>query len=492
MRIHRLIKLIADLQLMFALAGFSAGVAVAQDKSTDISKVERLNRAPVSKEILRVQLPKPTVVKLKNGLTLVLLEDHKLPTVTFSMSIKPGQLADPPDLPGLASFTAGMLREGTEKRTSAQISTEVDTLGATLTAGSGFGSSSTNVGASGLINDAAAVLDLMSDIVLHPSFPASELSQFKQRQQSALEQSFSNPAFLAQRAFRRALYVDEPFSVTSTTKDAIEKVTPDDLKRFHDQHYKPGNALFGVTGDFKTDDMRALIEKYFGDWSGAAEAPLALPKPAPAQPAKITLVDRPASVQTYIFGGDRGIRRTDPDYYALDVMNQIVGGGPQARLFLDLREEHGYTYGVYSNTFSETYPGHWDVATPVRTAVTDGSMTQLVYEMKRINTEPVPQAELEDARRTIVAGFALSLEQPNQVLGYWVTAQYYGLPADYWDKFPDRIAAIDAPSVQAAAKKYVDLDHMQWVAVGDRKQIQDVLAKYGPVTVVDAEGKPEN
>ncbi len=492
MRTHGIVKSIAALGLTAVVVCFSAGIALAQDKSTDISKVERLNRAPVNKEILRVQLPKPTIVKLKNGLTLVLLEDHKLPTVDFSMSIRPGQLADPADLPGLASFTAGMLREGTARRTSAQIAEEVDMLGASLNAGSGFGSSSTSVSASGLINNAAAILDLMSDIVLHPSFPTSELAQYKQRQQSGLEQSFSNPAFLAQRTFRRILYVDEPFSVSSTTKEAIEKVTQDDLKRFHDAHYKPGNALFGVTGDFKADEMRALIEKYFGDWTGAADAPPALPKPAAPQPAKIILVDRPGSVQTYILGGDRGIRRTDPDYYALDVMNQILGGGPHARMFLDLREEHGYTYGVYSSTFSETYPGHWLVATPVRTAVTDGSMTQLVYEMKKINTEPVPQPELEDARRTIVAGFALSLEQPNQVLSYWLSAQYYSLPADYWDKFPDRIAAIDAASVQTAAKKYVDLDHMQWVAVGDRKQIQTVLAKYGTVTVVDAEGKPES
>jgi zinc protease len=201
MRIPYSIKL----PVLIALICGCAGISFAQDKSTDVSKVERLNRAPVNKEILRVQLPKPTVAKLKNGLTLVLLEDHKLPTVTFSMSIKPGQLADPADLPGLASFTAGMLREGTEKRTSAQISTEVDTLGASLNAGSGFGSSSTNVNASGLINDTDAVLDLMSDIVLRPSFPASELAQFKQRQQSGLEQSFSNPGFLAQRSFRRAL-----------------------------------------------------------------------------------------------------------------------------------------------------------------------------------------------------------------------------------------------------------------------------------------------
>ena len=467
-------------------------MAHAQDKSTDVSKVERLNRAPVNKEILRVQLPRPTTVKLKNGLTVLLLEDHKLPTISFSMSIRPGQLGDPKDLPGLASFTAGMLREGTAKRTSAQIALETDTLGATLNAGSGFGSGLTNVGASGLANDADKILDLMSDVMLHPAFPDAELAQYKQRQEAGLEQSLSNPGFLAQKMFRRVLYVDAPYSVTSTTKEAIAKMTRDDLKRFHDQHFVPGNSTLGVSGDFRTDDMRALIEKYFGAWTGTAEAPLPAAKVAPPQPSKITLVDRPGSVQTYILGGDRGIRRTDADYYSLEVMNQVLGGGAQARLFLDLREEHGYTYGVYSNFLAETYPGHWDAATPVRTEVTGGAMTQLVYEFKKLQTEPVPQAELDDAHRTIVAGFALSLEQPQQVLGYWMTSQYYGLPADYWDKYPDRISAIDAAAVQAAAKRYVDLDHMQWVAVGDRKQIQEVLAKYGPVSVVDAEGKPEN
>jgi zinc protease len=119
-------------------------------------------------------------------------------------------------------------------------------------------------------------------------------------------------------------------------------------------------------------------------------------------------------------------------------------------------------------------------------------MTQFVYEFKRINNEPVPQAELDDARRALVAGFALSLEQPSQMLEDWLTTQYFGLPADYWDNYPDHIVAVDAAAVQAAAKKYVDLDRMQWICVGDRKQIQDVLAKYGSVTVVDAEGKPEN
>jgi zinc protease len=474
-----------------ALLPFAVPTTHAQDKSASVSKVERLNRAPVSKEILRVKLPVPATVKLPNGLTLLLLEDHKLPTIAFTMWIRPGQLADPNDLPGLASFTADMLREGTERRTSSQIAAEVDSLGASLSADSRFGASYTSVNGSGLIDNASQILDLMSDIVLHPAFPEAELAKYKQRQAAAIEDRLSNPTFLGQQMFRRVLYGDAPLAVSSPTKESIEKATRDDLKKFHDQHYRPGNTILGVTGDFKSSEMRATIEKYFGAWTGKAEAPLAFPAVVAQRPAKITLVDRPASVQTYIIGGGQSIRRTDPIYPTLAVMNQVVGGGAQARLFLDLREEHGYTYGAYSRFDAETYPGLWFAFSPVRTPVTDGSMTQFVYEFKRIDNEPVPQAELDDARRAIVANFALSLEQPAQLLGNWLTSAHFGLPSDYWEKYPDRVASVDAASVQSAAKKFVDLDHMQWVAVGDRKAIQETLAKYGPVTVVDVTGKEE-
>lgn len=474
-----------------ALLVFAAPATRAQDKSSSVSKVERLNRAPVNKEILRVKLPVPTTVKLPNGLTLLLLEDHKLPTIAFTMWIRPGQLADPNDLPGLASFTADMLREGTERRTSSQIAAEVDSLGASLSADSRFGASYTSVNGSGLIDSAPQILDLMSDIVLHPAFPEAELAKYKQRQAAAMEDRLSNPTFLGQQMFRRVLYGDAPLSVASPTKESVEKATRDDLKKCHDQHYRPGNAILGVTGDFKPAEMRAMIEKYFGAWTGKAEAPLAFPTVVTLQPSKITLVDRPASVQAYIIGGGQSIRRSDPIYPTLAVMNQVLGGGAQARLFLDLREEHGYTYGAYSRFDAEIYPGQWLAFSPVRTPVTDGSMTQFVYEFKRINNELVPQTELDDARRAIVAGFALSLEQPAQQLNNWLTSAHFGLPSDYWEKYPDRVAAVDAASVQAAAKKFVDLDHMQWVAVGDRKQIQETLAKYGPVTVVDVTGKEE-
>ena len=469
-----------------------AAFAQGRDKSAPASSMQKLGRAPVNKEILRVQLPRPTVVKLKNGLTIVLEEDHKLPTIAFTMWIRPGQLADPSELPGLAAFTAGMLREGTEKRTSEQIASDVDSLGATLEASSRFGVSYTSVNAAGLITDTAKILDLMSDVVLHPSFPAGELAKYKQSEGASLEQRLSNPQFLSQQGFKRVIYGDTPMALASTTKESIEKISVEDLKRFHEKHYVPGNAILGVTGDFTASEMRATIEKYFGAWMGAAEAPEKFAAAVTPQSTKITLVDRPASVQTYIIVGHRAIRRTDPEYYGLDVMNQVLGGGPQARLFLDLREEHSLTYGAYSRFNAEIYPGDWLAFAPVRTPVTGDAMERFLYEFKKINNEPVPQGEMDDAHRAIIASFAISLEQPREILNDWLTVQYYGLPVDYWDKYPDHIAGIDAAGVQASAKKFVDLDHLQWICVGDRKEIEGVLKKYGTVSVVDVTGKAEN
>jgi zinc protease len=491
----RVIRTIAGVGIAcaaLALASAPAAMAQGGGKSTDMSKVERLNRAPVNKEVLRVQLPKPVVTKLANGMTVVMLEDHKLPTIAFTMMIRPGQLADPADLPGLASFTADMLTEGTVKRTSEQIANEVASIGASLNASSRFGSGFSSVNASGLINDAPRILDLLSDVVLHPAFPESELGKYKQREMSDLEQQLANPGFLAQQAYRRVLYGDAPLGVTSASKESVDKVSVADLKKFHDDHYRPGNTIMGITGDFHAEEMKATIEKYFGSWSGAAEPSVKINATPKEEAAKITLVDRPNSVQTFFDIGDRTIRRTDPDFYALAVMNQVEGGGAQARLFLDLREEHSLTYGAYSRSNTDIYPGDWFASSSVRTKVTAEAMERFTFEFKKIRNEPVPADELDEARHTMVAGFALSLEQPAQLLNYFTTREYYGLPKDYWDKYPDHIFAVDQAAVQAAAKKFIDLDHMQWIAVGDRKQIQDALAKYGPVNVVDVNGKPEN
>ena len=195
-------------------------------------------------------------------------------------------------------------------------------------------------------------------------------------------------------------------------------------------------------------------------------------------------------MQTNILAGDFALRRADPDFIPLTVMNRVVGGGPSARLFLNLREKHGYTYGAYSSFTSDIYPGAWRANTEVRNAVTDGSLHELMEEFKRIRTEPVPEPELDEARRSIVAGFALSLEQPCHPARLLDDRQLLSAcRRTTGTAIPKQVAKVTPEVVERVAKKYVDLDHLQIVCVGDGKQIKDILKKYGPLEVYDADGK---
>jgi zinc protease len=382
-----------------------------------------------------------------------------------------------------------MLREGTTHRTSAQIASEIDAMGATLAANAQFGSSHSQVVASGLVENTGKLLDLMSDVVENPVFPQDELAKYKARQLADLEQERSDPGFLSMERFHRVLYRDFPAAVIAPTPDSLKAATSEQLKQFHDRYYVPNNAILGVAGDVQAKQVMALIEKYFGPWKKQAVSQPKLPAlPAPA-PAKVYLVDRPGSVQTDIVAGDYSLRRIDPDFIPLRVMNRILGEGATGRLFLNLREEKGYTYGAFSFYTADIYPGTFIAETQVRNAVTDGSLHELMGELKRIRDQNVPENDLEDARHAIVASFALSLEQPATLLNYWMTSKYYGLPEDYWDRYPAEVAKVTPEVVQRIARKYIDLDHLQVVCVGDGKQIKDALSKYGTVEVYDTNGK---
>ncbi|HEU4797270.1 MAG TPA: insulinase family protein, partial [Pyrinomonadaceae bacterium] len=200
--------------------------------------------------------------------------------------------------------------------------------------------------------------------------------------------------------------------------------------------------------------------------------------------------DRPGSVQTVLQLGTLGIERTSPDYFAVLLADSVLGGGPQARLFMNLREDKGYTYGAYSGFGGSKFRGTWISSSEVRTDVTEGAMKEFMYELNRLRDEKVSAEELENAKRSIVGSFALSLEQPQALLQNIITQKLYNLPADYWDTYPQKVAAITADDVQRVAKQYLDLGRLQVVAVGDAAKARDVLSKYGKVEVFDAEGKP--
>jgi zinc protease len=453
------------------------------------SKIQRLNKAPVNNEILKVKLPHPAEVALPNGLTVLVLEQHRLPTVYYSLWIKSGTLSDPKDIPGLASFTADLLRDGTAKRNSTQIATELDELGGTFGADAAFGSNLTTITSTGLSQSADKLMEIMSDLVLNPNFPADELQKYQRQEGARLIQLRSNPGFLARERFARAVYGDFAASIQSPTSESLKKAAPGTLKAFHDKYYAPNNAILAIAGDVTVAKATELAKKYFGEWKNHPVEVAAMGAVTGPAAAKTYLVDRPGSVQSNILAGGLSLRRSDPDYIPLSVANRILGGGAAARLFSNLREEKGYTYGAYSRVTSDLFPGTFVANTEVRNNVTDPSLHELMYEFKRLRDEKVPQSELEEAKRSIVSSFALSLENPAGIVNSWMAVKYYGLPTDYWDKYSDQIAKVDADAVQRVAKKYVDLDHLQIVVVGDAKQVREGVAKYGTLEMFDADGK---
>ena len=460
-------------------------------KAIPLSKVERKNKAPVSDEILRVKIPKPTEITLANGLTILVLEDHRLPLVTARLSILgAGALNDPADVPGLANVTATMLKEGTKTRSSKQIAEQSEELGATIGAQAPWASETATFTASGLSDNASQWIALASDILLNPSFPESELSKLKQRMKVQLQQQRSTAGFLMQERFNRAVYGNHPAAITSPTPQALDKITPAMLAEWHANRYVPENAILGVTGDITPAQVTQMFSALPGWKAGPSKA--ALPTATkPASGRKIFLVDRPGSVQTDVEIGNIAINRMDTDYVPMVVMDRIVGGGASARLFMNLREVHGYTYGAYSMLVARRYAGPWIAQGSMRTDATGGAMTEFMNEINRIRDTPVPEKELEETKRSIVASFALTLERPNELLDYAIALKVYNLPADYWDTYPAKIMAITAEQVQRVARKYIVPDDLQIVAVGDAAKLKPVLDKYGAVQVFDTNGQPK-
>src|SRR5690349_24071180 len=448
-------------------------------------------KAPVNKEVLKVKLPRAEEATLKNGLQVILLPSHKVPTFIMQLVVMSGGLSDKADYRGLANSTAALLREGTTKRSSKDIAEQVDALGATLTANSGLSALTSVVSTSGLVENLDQTLELFADVIRNPTFPQAEVDKYKTRTLAQLQVQRSNPQFLAAEQFNRAIYgTGHPASFVVPPAESTKKLTSKDLADFHATYYRPNNAILAIVGDVTMKEIMPKIEKAFGEWEKGDVPATTIPAvPAQAE-SRIYLIDRPGSVQTVLQLGTLGIERTSPDYFSVLVADRILGGGPSGRLFLNLREDKGYTYGAYSNFGGTKFRGTWISSSEVRTDVTEGAMKEFMYELNRLRTEPVQVDELENAKRAIIGGFALSLEQPQALLQNIITQKLYNLPADYWDTYPQKVSAITAADVQRVAKQYIDLGHLQVVAVGDAAKARDGLSKYGKVEVYDADGKP--
>jgi zinc protease len=447
-------------------------------------------KAPVSTELLKVKLPRPHEVDLANGLHLIVLEDRRLPQITFQIIIPgAGGYFDPADKIGLASYTAQMMREGTKTRTSPQISEILETMSATLNVGSNLSGPSATVSGSSLTEDFGTLMDLTADVLLNPAFDAAEWDRLKMRMKAGLVQNRTNPGFLAAETFNRAVFGTHPAGRIATTAAHLDAITPGALVEFHKTRYVPDHAAMAFAGDISLAEARKLVETKLSPWKKAGAPKGAVTDPPALGAPKVFLVARPGSVQTTLNVGTQSMIRTDPDYTALTVVNRVLGG-TMGRLFRHLREEKGYTYGIGSGFSATQYRGSWSASTSVRTEVTEPALTDLLAEIAELREKPIPAAEFADVKRAIVGSFALALENPQQVLGYYVENWQYGLPADYWDMYPARVTAVTPAQAQAAAQKYWAPGRLRIVAVGDATKITDILKKKGEVEIYDADGNP--
>ena len=491
MRARRILSVAAAVAVTTLTAGTSLSARQQGMQAPPSQGVVMKGKAPVSTTTLKVTLPRPVEADLPNGLHLMVLEDRRAPQVSFQLLIPgAGGYYDPADLPGLASFTAAQMREGTPSHTTQQISEQLETMAAALNVSTGPSALDATLFGSCLTENLDPLMTLAAEVLLKPTFPDEEFTKYKQQRRAGLVQQRSNPGFLASEMFSKAVFGDHPSGRISITPEALDRATRANLVEFHKTHYVPDHAVIAIAGDISMAEARKLIDTKLSGWTKAGTPAVTSTDPAGIGPAKVYFVARPNSVQTSLVVGTQSIQRTDPDYDVLNVMNQVIGGGPTGRLFVILRETKGYTYGAGSSLGAGRFRSAWSASMDVRTEVTDPALTDLLAEIARMRNEPVPEQELTDRKRAMVASFALALESPGGVLNNYITRWIYKLPADYWDKYPERVMAVTQAQVQAAAKKYLEPGRLQVVAVGDPTKIADLLKKFGPVETYDTNGKP--
>ena len=419
---------------------------------------------------------------LSNGMELYVVQNHKLPLIQANLYIMSGWAADPSDRPGASAITAAMLNEGTKSRTALDISEEVQRLGIGLGVGSGFDNSSVNLNT--LKEHLDEGLDLMADIVLNPTFPEDELQRQKQIYLGRIQQESAQAFTVAFKAFFRELFgEDHPYGQPYTgsgTEASITAITRADLQKYYKANYLPNNAVAVVTGDITLKDAKSKLEKAFKNWKSGPKPTQTIAEVDPPSKVKICIIDQPGTTQSAIVLGNLVGPRSDPDYLKATLVSQVLGGGSSARLYRNLREDKGFTYGSYSFVTGRLGQGVFAAYAQVQTEVTKEAIQEFMNEFRGICGDiPVSEQELLDNKNNLVKGYPQNFETITGVAGQLGTTVTYGLPLDRWKTYVDDINGIDHSQFLAAARKFVKPDELLIVVAGDRDKIEPKIRELG-------------
>jgi zinc protease len=439
---------------------------------------EPKNRAPVSRETLMVKMPEAEPVRLSNGVTLLTMEDRRLPVVTVMFRIEgAGEIYS--TRRGVAELTADMLQEGTAGRSGKQLVEAASRLGATLWSAVELGAEVAVVNGEGLASRWAEWFELLCGVVRQPTFPADDFQNLRQRWIAGLR--MRRPGALADQRLQQLVYGKHPAAVTIPTAAELASLTPEMLAAWHRERYAPSNTVIGCVGRVRSSDFRDRVEKLLGSWSGPNVQPALPPPPEPLTARRIILIDRPEARQTEIAIGGLLFDRRDADLFPFILLNGVLGNGFGSRFQRILRREKGYAFSAYSNYSAGRYPGMWRGRASVRGDATTESLDIMLTQLRQLCDQPLAAEELERAKRAAVGGFALTLESPSQVLTNSYLRFRYGFSADYWERYPAKINAVTPGEVQAVAQKYCNPERVQIVLAGDAAHFRGAIEKLGKV-----------
>lgn len=465
-----------------AALAVALGAVVGAQQKPDRSAAPKPGPAP--------DFTPPRVEKrqLSNGLPVWLVELHKVPVAHVTLVVRSGSGADPAGKFGVASLTSEMLDEGAGARDALQIADAVDYLGASLSTSSSFDASSIDLHVP--VARLADGLAVMADVALRPTFPEKELQRIREELLTSLLQAQDDPEELVRFAFPRLVFGPRHRYGTLSvgTAAALKGFSPGDLKQFHAAHYAPGNGALVVAGDTTAAAAIPMLEKAFGSWKGAAPAAARVPDAPQLTSRQVFLIDKPGAAQSQIRIGWIGVPRSTPDYFALRVLNTVLGGAFTSRLNTNLREVHQYSYGAGSAFDMRAAAGPFYAAAGVQTDKTAESLQEFFKELEGIR-QPIPADELEKAKNYVALSLPQNFETTAAVAASLAQQFVYGLPDDYFATFTRRIRAVTAADVQRAAQRYIQPDKFAVVIVGDRKTIEPGIKalNLGPIKIVTIE-----
>ena len=437
----------------------------------------------------KLVLPAIEKTKLSNGLNVWVVKQNELPIVSMNMVINAGGALENADKSGVASMTASMLNQGTTTRSALEIANGLQAIGASVGAGSSF--DNTTISMQTLTKNLDTALGFFADQVMNPAFPETEFKSAKGRLLNSFRQRKASATAVAGVVYDKVLYGDQVYGrQLSGDEKTVAAMTRDDLVNFYSANYRPNNSTLIVVGDVQAADIKARLEKAFSAWkSGDVSAASFAEQRMVAKPG-IYLVDKPGAAQSSVSIGLVGIERNNPDYYAVQVMNSILGGGGTARLFMNLREDKGYTYGAYSRFTPRRGAGPFSASGEIQTISTKEAVQEFLKEINGIRgSRPVTQAELDVNKQSFIRRFPSAFETVGGISNQLAALVVYGLPDSYFNDYIQKIGAVSLADVNRVANKYLDPSKMAIVIVGDRKVIEPGLKELGqPISILDTDG----